>query len=229
MGGISPSGFDCSGFVNYLYKPFVPALPRISSQIADFGHAISRDSLIPGDLVFFATGSSSSRITHVAIYIGQDSLLHAISNGPDRGVTITSLSARYWKNRYYSAARVLPEMGKEVKTVEDLRFAKGYYSGDVVNGEPQGQGILEMDNGDRYEGAFFAGMFHGRGTYTWANGQSQSGDFQNGRFLSDQKKGENYLKKEDSPWEDFDGLVEGDFQLWLNQEKDSFEEWKKHN
>ena len=106
-GGTSPSGFDCSGFITYLYKKYVPGLPRISRNMAGFGESVKRGSILPGDLIFFATGSSSG-ITHVAIYIGQNSIIHAISNGPNRGVTITSLSARYWQSRYHSAARVVP-------------------------------------------------------------------------------------------------------------------------
>ncbi len=228
LGGVSPGGFDCSGFINFLYKPFVPDIPRISRQIASFGTPVNRDAVKPGDLIFFATGSSSRTITHVAVYIGQNSILHAISNGPDRGVTVTSLTAGYWKSRYFSAARVLPETSESSGEVS-IRFAKGNYTGEIRNGEPEGFGVLEMENGDRYEGMFSEGTFHGSGTYTRANGQKQTGTFLDGRFTGTGSQEENYLQKEDSPWDRFDGVVEGDFQLWLQQEKDSFEEWKKHN
>ncbi len=53
MGGISPSGFDCSGFISYLYKPHVPGLPRVSRDMAKTGSPVSRKGLIPGDLIFF--------------------------------------------------------------------------------------------------------------------------------------------------------------------------------
>lgn len=229
LGGVSPGGFDCSGFINYLYKPFAPGIPRISRQIADYGTPLQRDAVQPGDLLFFATGSSPRTITHVAIYIGQDSILHAISNGPDRGVTITSLSARYWKNKYFSAARVLPVVSEKQREAEGLRFAKGYYTGEISGGEPEGYGTLEMDNGDRYEGMFLKGTFHGAGTYTWKDGQTQTGEFRHGQFHSDSQTRDYYINTEESPWETFDGPVDGDFALWYQQEQDSFEEWKKHN
>lgn len=242
-GGTSPSGFDCSGFITYLYKKYVPGLPRVSRNMAGYGRYVKRDSIIPGDLIFFATGSSSG-ITHVAIYIGQNSIIHAISNGPNRGVTITSLSARYWQSRYHSAVRIASESvstgngsagssstDTEKGIVSDIQFSRGTYTGEVLRGEPEGKGILLMNNGDKYEGNFLNGIFEGRGTYTWADGRSHSGEFYKGEIVdaSVADKDENYLIKKDSPWETWDGIVEGDFGLWLQQDKDAFKEWKKNN
>jgi len=244
-GGTSPSGFDCSGFITYLYKKYVPGLPRVSRNMAGFGEPVKRDSIIPGDLIFFATGSSSG-ITHVAIYIGQNSIIHAISNGPNRGVTITSLSARYWQSKYYSAVRIVTNSAvsgsgstgsetassdKKPDLISNIQFSRGKYSGEVLAGEPEGQGTLLMNNGDKYKGTFSGGVFEGQGMYTWADGTSYSGKFQSGKIVdtSDASKGENYLLKKDSPWETWDGIVEGDFSLWLQQDKDAFEEWKKNN
>jgi hypothetical protein len=236
-GGVTPTGFDCSGFVTYLYKKYVPELPRVSRNMADFGDSVRRDSIIPGDLIFFATGSSSGRITHVAIYIGQNSIIHSISNGPNRGVTITDLSARYWQSRYHSAARIVSISSAEsvnsdskTSTVENVQFSRGEYTGDLVSGEPEGQGTFLMNNGDKYEGDFAGGTFEGEGTYTWADGTSHSGDFQEGEIVeAGEVEGENYLLKKDSPWETWDGIVEGDFNLWLEKDKNAFEEWKKNN
>jgi len=234
-GGTTPSGFDCSGFVLYLYNKYSPGLPRISSQMADFGTPVSRSDVLPGDLLFFATGSSSALITHVAIYIGQNSILHAISNGPNRGVSITNLSARYWNKRYFSAVRIFDKVNSfaaedsrgEKRVVENMTYAKGRYSGAIVNGEPEGQGLLIMNNGDRYEGMFSQGVFEGMGTYYWADGKNQSGEFRDGLLVSAPEKGENYMERKDSPWETWDGVVEGDFQLWLQQEQDDFQNWKQ--
>ncbi len=244
-GGTTPSGFDCSGFITYLYKKYVPALPRVSRNMAGFGDPVKRDSIAPGDLIFFATGSSSG-ITHVAVYIGQNSIIHAISNGPDRGVTITSLSARYWQSRYHSAVRIFDSSissgsgsasntgvdNSNVKSsVSNVQFSRGKYSGEVLAGEPEGQGTLLMNNGDKYEGSFSKGTFEGKGTYIWADGTSHTGDFHKGEIadalISD--KSENYLLKKDSPWETWDGIVAGDFNLWLQQDQDAFKEWKKNN
>lgn len=106
-GGTAPPAFDCSGFVGFVLKPFVKALPRLSRDMASFGRPVTRDSLGVGDLVFFATTGDANAISHVALYIGEGKIVHAISDGPERGVTVTPLEARYWKTRYRSARRVL--------------------------------------------------------------------------------------------------------------------------
>ena len=241
-GGVSPSGFDCSGFITYLYKKYVPGLPRVSRTMAGYGEPVKRGSIIPGDLIFFATGSSSG-ITHVAIYIGQNSIIHAISNGPNRGVTITSLSARYWQSRYHSAVRIVDssissgsgtastDTSHITSSVSNIQFSRGKYSGEVLAGEPEGQGTLLMNNGDKYEGSFSKGTFEGQGKYTWSEGKIYTGEFHNGKIVDTivAQKDENYLLKKDSPWETFDGVVEGDFGLWLEQDKNAFKEWKKNN
>src|SRR6056297_2504185 len=107
-GGTSPPCFVCSGFVGYILHPYVSDLPRISRNMAGRGTPISRDQLTPGDLIFFATTSARGSISHVAIFLGQDSIIHAISDGPNRGVNITSLNARYWRDHFHSAVRILP-------------------------------------------------------------------------------------------------------------------------
>ncbi len=106
-GGIAPPAFDCSGFVGYVLKPFVAGLPRLSRDMAAFGRPVGRDALAAGDLVFFATTGDAGAISHVALYIGDGKIVHAISDGPERGVTVTPLDARYWKTRYRWARRVI--------------------------------------------------------------------------------------------------------------------------
>lgn len=243
FGSASPSCFDCSGFVTYIYRPHVPQIPRSSRAMAGFGDPVGLQELRPGDLLFFATGPDPGVISHVAIYIGQDSIIHAISDGPERGVTITSLSAGYWSRRIHSARRVLPlaepaaEPAAETpadppaepeteRTSQPLRFAKGTYTGELRGGEPHGQGVLRLNNGDRYEGAFADGVFHGRGTYTWADGRSYTGRFERGSIAEPGAR-ETYLEKQDSPWNDFDGVVRGDFAAWWEDEQRAFEEWQK--
>lgn len=113
-GGVEPPAFDCSGFVGFILRPFVPALPRLSRDMADFGTPIKKEDLRPGDLVFFATTETAGAISHVAMYIGDGKIIHAISDGPERGVHVTALDARYWKKHYHSAARVLPETERPV-------------------------------------------------------------------------------------------------------------------
>lgn len=168
-GGTALPCFDCSGFVVSLYRPFVPSLPRVSRDMARFGEPVSRRDLRPGDLVFFQTASRPG-VSHVAIYMGGDSIIHAISDGPDRGVTVTPLSARYWNTRYHSAMRVLPQAVVEEapsSTTEPIRYAGGTYRGALQGGVPHGMGEMALDNGDRYSGDFVEGQFEGRGVYRW--------------------------------------------------------------
>ncbi len=186
-GGTRPPCFDCSGFVGYIMSPYVSSMPRVSRDMARLGTRVSRDALEPGDLVFFVTTPSRSVISHVAIYIGQDSIIHAISDGPNRGVNITPLSSRYWRDHFHSAVRVLPK--KAVQTEEKtstggeaIRFAKGNYTGDLRGGEPHGEGVLRLDNGDEYRGDFAEGLFDGRGVYRWSNGSRYNGEFSRGKI-----------------------------------------------
>lgn len=101
-GGSTPSGFDCSGFVQYVFKAHGITLPRTSKQQWTVGTWVSKSSLQIGDLVFFQTGSSG--VSHLGIYIGDNQFIHASTS---KGVIITSLSNSYWSARYYGAKRVL--------------------------------------------------------------------------------------------------------------------------
>ena len=103
FGGASPSGFDCSGFMQYIFrKASAVNLPRTSAEQANVGVAVNRSQLQPGDMVFFRT--SGSRISHVGMYIGNDRFIHAPRTG--KRIEITSLSNRYWSARDATARRV---------------------------------------------------------------------------------------------------------------------------
>lgn len=101
-GASGPSSFDCSGFVRYVYSLYgVVDLPRVASDQARAGQKVSPS--VPGDLVFFSD-RKDGYITHVGIYVGNNSFIHASSF---RGVTITSLDEAWYKSRYVSACRIL--------------------------------------------------------------------------------------------------------------------------
>ncbi|MDK4536396.1 C40 family peptidase [Kingella kingae] len=103
FGGTSPTGFDCSGFMQYIFrKAFAVNLPRTSAEQATIGTPVSRSQLQPGDMVFFRT--AGSRISHVGMYIGNDRFIHAPRTG--KNIEITSLSSQYWSTRYATARRV---------------------------------------------------------------------------------------------------------------------------
>lgn len=98
-GGTSRSGFDCSGFTQYVYKGSGITLPRTSSSQYDVGSSIKRAQLQEGDLVFFATYNSGP--SHVGVYIGGESFIHASNSG----VTTSSLNESYYAGRYLGARR----------------------------------------------------------------------------------------------------------------------------
>lgn len=75
-GGTSPSGFDCSGLVQYVYGHFGISLPRVARDQQDVGLKVTRDQLQPGDLVFFGDPAH-----HVGIYVGNGMMLHAPHTG----------------------------------------------------------------------------------------------------------------------------------------------------
>lgn len=93
-GSKGPSTFDCSGFVNYVYKKKANIdLPRSSYDIAKIGTA-KFSNLEVADLLFFKT-TSKARISHVGIYIGNNKFIHASSS--KRGVVISELEGYYKK------------------------------------------------------------------------------------------------------------------------------------
>lgn len=101
-GGTTPSGFDCSGYVQYVFARHGISLPRVSKEQYTVGTWISKSNLQPGDLVFFNTSGSS--VSHLGIYMGNDDFIHASTS---KGVTISSLSNSYWSARYLGARRIL--------------------------------------------------------------------------------------------------------------------------
>jgi cell wall-associated NlpC family hydrolase len=102
-GAAGPRAFDCSGFVMTVMAQFGVKLPHSSRLQAQMGSFVTRGNLQPGDLVFFATRGAG--ISHVAIYVGNNSIVHAST--PSTGVIVSSLSERYYAARYVGARRVL--------------------------------------------------------------------------------------------------------------------------
>jgi cell wall-associated NlpC family hydrolase len=106
-GGSSPSaGFDCSGFVYYVFHQFSYNVTRTAtSQYAQDGTGITKSELVPGDLVFFSSNGGYST-THVGIYIGDNQFVHAST--PKVGVVVSRLDSDYYLRVWYGAKRVLP-------------------------------------------------------------------------------------------------------------------------
>lgn len=97
-GGTSPSGFDCSGFIQYVFKENGVNTPRTVANMYSSGTNVSSPSV--GDIVFFDTTGGPS---HAGIYIGNNKFVHA---GSSTGVTVADLNNSYWNPRYLGAKRL---------------------------------------------------------------------------------------------------------------------------
>lgn len=100
-GGTSPSGFDCSGLVQYVCRANGISVNRVAADQRNNGTYVSRENLQPGDLVFFAKGGY---IHHVGIYVGNGNMIHAPQTGDV--VKISSINTEYRIAQYAGAVRV---------------------------------------------------------------------------------------------------------------------------
>lgn len=102
-GGATPQGFDCSGFVQYLYGQLGVSLPRTASDQFDVGRDVDERRLTAGDLVFFRT--DGRRVSHVGIAVGDGTFIHA-PNTRSR-IRVDRLDDRYWSDHYAGARRLV--------------------------------------------------------------------------------------------------------------------------
>ncbi len=112
-GGNSRSGTDCSGMIMELFKKvYNIKLPRSAAMQQSYARKIERKDLGAGDLVFFNTGKSNNKVSHVGLYIGGGRMIHASSS---RGVMESGLEERYWQRTYHSSGRII-ETKKQTKS-----------------------------------------------------------------------------------------------------------------
>ena len=103
-GGTTPSsGFDCSGFIYYVFNSCGYSISRSLTVQAKAGTAVSKAELQPGDVVFF-NNTSSGALGHVGIYIGNGKMIHAANS--KRGLVTDTINSGYYNTYYYSARRI---------------------------------------------------------------------------------------------------------------------------
>lgn len=103
FGGTTPKGFDCSGFVQFVFRRHGFAIPRAADEQYRLGVRVKkRQELEPGDLVFFSTYEKGA--SHCGIYLGDDQFIHVSSR---RGVRVDSLDDEYWKPRWYGGKHIV--------------------------------------------------------------------------------------------------------------------------
>ncbi|MFI8687538.1 S-layer homology domain-containing protein [Rossellomorea sp. NPDC077527] len=119
-GGTTPSGFDCSGFILYVFDQIGMDLPHGSADQFNIGTSVSKSNLQPGDLVFFKN-TYKQGISHTGIYIGNDQFISAANSG----VKVDSINdPYYWGAKYAGAKRVIKE---EEKTPPPATLPTGQY------------------------------------------------------------------------------------------------------
>lgn len=97
------NGFDCSGFVQYVFQNSLGLqLPRTSAEMSRLGRPLAFNQLKPGDLVFFNTSHNAN--SHVGIFIGENRFVHAPRTG--KAIMITRLNEPYWQTRFNGARRI---------------------------------------------------------------------------------------------------------------------------
>ena len=103
-GGTSPdTGFDCSGFVDHVYRETLGLiLPHSAREIAKSGEKVAKNDLQPGDLVFFNTMRRT--FSHVGIYLGEHLFVHAPASGGE--VRVEDMRTSYWAKRFSGARRI---------------------------------------------------------------------------------------------------------------------------
>lgn len=101
FGGTTPSGFDCSGFLQYVFKMYGINIPRLADEQYLLGEPAKTSQLSVGDLVFFSTYLEGA--SHCGFYIGDEKFLHTSSS---RGVRIDSLNDSYWKPKFLGGKKI---------------------------------------------------------------------------------------------------------------------------
>lgn len=103
-GGTSPSGFDCSGLMQYTFGKFGIKLPRVTYDQIGQGQAVSMKGLRPGDLVFFDTEPDRKGPDHVGMYIGNGKMIDAPR--PGKNVEIVDMTQGYYSSRFMGGRRI---------------------------------------------------------------------------------------------------------------------------
>lgn len=103
FGGTTPKGFDCSGFVQYVFRQNGFSIPRTADEQYNLGQRVKkRAELEPGDLVFFSTYEKGA--SHCGVYLGKNQFIHVSSS---KGVRIDSLDDSYWKPRWFGGKHIV--------------------------------------------------------------------------------------------------------------------------
>lgn len=102
FGGNTPSGFDCSGYLEYVFAKHGIRIPRTADEQYKLGKLMKPEDLVPGDLVFFTTYEPGA--SHCGIYLGNGNFIHASTS---KGVRVDNMDNSYWSSRYYGGKHIV--------------------------------------------------------------------------------------------------------------------------
>ncbi|MEY4140943.1 MAG: hypothetical protein RL110_314 [Bacteroidota bacterium] len=107
-GGTTPSGFDCSGFINYIFGSFGFSLVRTSYSLAELGETVSLAQIQPGDLMFFRASGNSGGVGHVGMVVEvTPDAINFIHSSTSKGVVINNFkTSKYYIARYVKTKRL---------------------------------------------------------------------------------------------------------------------------
>lgn len=102
-GGTTPKGFDCSGFLQYVFAQNGMSIPRLADEQYNLGKKANASQLVAGDLVFFDTDGTG--VSHCGIYLGNNDFIHASYS---KGIRIDKINdVYYWKDKYYGGKHIV--------------------------------------------------------------------------------------------------------------------------
>ena len=153
LGAEGPKKFDCSGYVYYVAnKSLGIQLPRTARAMYNYCSLVTAREREIGDLVFFRTGYSGT-INHVGIYIGDGKFISALSDGPQTGIQIASLSKDYWAKTYVATGKFLPRgmHGNLAYEDPDKPEAEFFYTDEelVQVEKNEGEKVAKSNNEDK--------------------------------------------------------------------------------
>lgn len=107
-GGTTPTGFDCSGFINYIFGSFGFSLVRTSYSLAELGETVSLAEIQPGDLMFFRASGNSGGVGHVGMVVEVSAdAINFIHSSTSKGVVINNFkTSKYYISRYVKTKRL---------------------------------------------------------------------------------------------------------------------------
>ncbi|WP_428770164.1 C40 family peptidase [Treponema sp. HNW] len=121
-GGLSVTGMDCSGFIYTVAREAAQVqLPRTAAAMYSFCRIVNDAKKEAGDILFFRDGG---KITHAGLYIGNNQFIHAVSDGPNTGVIVSSLNQTTWKQKYAACGQFLPSAQSGEKAAADAPSAE---------------------------------------------------------------------------------------------------------